>query len=352
MGNGLYLKIFNCCGTKEDYHRGDMDIDKNCSGNSKTIENLKRNSSGNKNEQNIIKTKSENSSKSGSLNKIKIGDEGGNPPPLPNNNDYSNINNMNKIAPNRNIKSFDNPNFNWKLLKKDLEPNTKLILTGDLFYNKNIEVNQNGMLNSLRKKNDNVAIFGIEGSKENSDDNSYDFNLNFPTNNEGGKIFKIYFDKIKKCYILYFLHNSLILYYKITDYVYFDINRDYFLILGEIFLTINVRQINPKEKNINIQIEIENEKAKEYTFSQNDMPIKIGRVNCNINISKNSISKTHCFIYFSNNEFYYKDAESKNGSSLLIREDDYIRIKGEMYFKLEDCSFKLKEIQVEKKINF
>ena len=85
MGNGLYLKIFNCCGTKEDYHKGDIDIDKNCSGNSKTIEHLKRNSSGNKNEQNTIKTKSENSSKSGSLNKIKIGDEGGNPPPLPNN---------------------------------------------------------------------------------------------------------------------------------------------------------------------------------------------------------------------------------------------------------------------------
>ena len=215
---------------------------------------------------------------------------------------------MNKFSPNRNIKSFDNSN-----LKKDLEPNTKLILTGDLFYNKNIEVNQNWMLNSLRKKNDNVAIFGIEGSEENSDDNSYDFNLNFPKN-ESGKIFKIYFDKIKKCYILYFLHNSLILYYKITDNVYFDINRDYFLILGEIFLTINVRQINPNEKHINIQIEIENEKAKEYTFSQNDMPIKIGRVNCNINISKNSISKTHCFIYFSNNEFYYKDAESKNAS--------------------------------------
>ena len=74
------------------------------------------------------------------------------------------------------------------------------------------------------------------------------------------------------------------------------------------------------------------------------MPIKIGRINCNINIERYSISKIHSFIYFSNGIFSYKDNKSTNGSSLLIREDDYIKIKGEMNFKLENIPFKIKEI--------
>ena len=41
---------------------------------------------------------------------------------------------------------------------------------------------------------------------------------------------------------------------------------------------------------------------------------------------------------------YYKDCESTNGSTLLIREDDTLNIKGEMSFKLEDISFKIKEV--------
>ena len=35
---------------------------------------------------------------------------------------------------------------------------------------------------------------------------------------------------------------------------------------------------------------------------------------------------------------------STNGSTLLIREDDSLKIKGEMNFKLENISFKIKEV--------
>ena len=75
------------------------------------------------------------------------------------------------------------------------------------------------------------------------------------------------------------------------------------------------------------------------------MPIKIGRINCNINISKPSISKTHSIIDFMDDNFYYKDCGSTNGSTLLIREDDTLKINGTMSFKLEDISFKIKEVE-------
>ena len=47
--------------------------------------------------------------------------------------------------------------------------------------------------------------------------------------------------------------------------------------------------------------------------------------------------------------FIYKDAKSTNGSTLLIKEDDILIIKGEMNFKLEDLSFKIKEIVIGEK---
>ena len=74
------------------------------------------------------------------------------------------------------------------------------------------------------------------------------------------------------------------------------------------------------------------------------MPIKIGRVNCHINIPRPSISKLHSIVDFSNDSFYYKDCGSTNGSTLLVREDDNLKISGEMSFKLEDFSFKIKEV--------
>ena len=37
--------------------------------------------------------------------------------------------------------------------------------------------------------------------------------------------------------------------------------------------------------------------------------------------------------------------KSTNGSTLLLKEDDYLKLKGEMNFKLEDISFKIKEVE-------
>ena len=208
------------------------------------------------------------------------------------------------------------------------------------------------MKNGLRQKKDGIAIFGLKNNNDNSTLCDCLLNLqNIDDNNNGllrsGKVFKISFDKTEKMYKLYFFHNSLILYYKISNAVYFDIDKDYYLILGDIFLTVSIKILDSYEKQISIQTEIENEKPKKYIYGKNDMPIKIGRLNCNINIPKPSISKVHSIINFSNGKFYYKDAKSTNGSSLLLREDDYLLIKGEMSFKLEDISFKIKEIPID-----
>ena len=354
MGNGIvYRMLIDCCNNnkEEKFHQGDVDINKNNS-NTKIMDLLNRDSIAHKNDQNILKTKSINSSKSGSINKSKIEERekfGKSPIKPVKSFNLQNFHefNVNKKEISRNIKSFDNMNFNKNLLKHYNEvDDRKLILSGKLFYNKIIEIDKSGMKNGLRKKKDKTTIFGVKNDIENCDYNIdlCDFYINFPKIKENGKIFLIYFDKMKNNYILYFLHNSLILYYKINDNVCLDIDRYYFIILGEIFLTINVEKINQDENQINLQLEIENEKSRNYTFKQTEMPIKIGRSNCTINISKYSISKTHCFIFWRDGNFYYKDAESTNGSSLLLRKDDYIIIKGEMIFKLEDCSFKIKEI--------
>ena len=101
------------------------------------------------------------------------------------------------------------------------------------------------------------------------------------------------------------------------------------------------------EKNINIQVEIENEKPKKYFFSKKETPIKIGRLQCNINISNPSISKLHSIIDCIDDCYFYKDCGSKNGSTLLIREDDSLDIKGKMSFKLENISFKIKEVGID-----
>ena len=74
------------------------------------------------------------------------------------------------------------------------------------------------------------------------------------------------------------------------------------------------------------------------------MPIKIGRVNCHIEIKNPSISKLHGIIDYTNGNYYYKDCNSTNGSTLLIREDDTLKIKGEMSLKLDDASFTITEV--------
>ena len=42
--------------------------------------------------------------------------------------------------------------------------------------------------------------------------------------------------------------------------------------------------------------------------------------------------------------FYYVDKGSTNGSVVVLKEDDGIRLKGDMRFKLEEVTFRIMEL--------
>ena len=238
---------------------------------------------------------------------------------------------------------------------------SKLLLTGDLFFGREIIITDTGMVNSKRNKKDGFTVFGLKNSVDISGQLNNDFIINFNkqsedyenmnADTESGKVFQIIFNKKSKDYILYFLNPYLYLYYKINNYVYFYPQRDYFIFVGKIFFSIDVQK-EGNEQIINIKVDTydnnanKNEINKKYSFNQNKFIIKIGRVNCDINIPEKCISKLHGIIEFSksNQKFYYKDMNSTNGTTLLIKKDDSLRIRGEMNFKLDDVTFKIQEI--------
>ena len=400
MGNGSGIKFLCCNNTNKESQIEDIDINKNFNEYDRNYKTIKisnkivnkdeiQNKNKKKKNNNIkkMKTYSKYSSEIGAKKKSQefIRDSAsfkeGNIALfnntfqiLNNTQQYISFPNMNvlknNIINNQFLKSFHNSKINYSGLNfsktnsntEDIlaDINIKLILSGDLFLNKIIEIDKYGMKNSLRKKSNGVTIFGYKNNNIIINEPSYDYYFDlkiakkhFQNNNNkeynAGKVFEIFLDKNEKIFVLYFVHNYLFLYYKIDDNLIFDIDKDYYLILGDIFLTINIKKsINPNEKIIIIQVELD-EKTNKYIFEQKDVPIKIGRDNCTINIPNPSISKLHSIIDFSNDTFVYKDAKSTNGSTLLIKEDDIIKIKGEMNFKLEDISFKIKEIIINNK---
>ena len=107
---------------------------------------------------------------------------------------------------------------------------------------------------------------------------------------------------------------------------------------------------NGRKLKIHIEVKTENEKNK-YTFEIKDLPIKIGREDCSINIPNQSISKIHSYIECEKGAFWYKNENSKNGSTLILKEEDYIKIKGKMRFKLEGIPFTIEEIDGNKEEN-
>jgi len=238
---------------------------------------------------------------------------------------------------------------------------SKLLLTGDLFFWREIIITDTGMVNSKRNKKDGFTVFGLKNSVDISGQLNNDFIINFNktsedydnlnADTESGKVFQIIFNKKSKEYVLYFINPYLYLYYKINNYVYFYPQRDYLIFVGKIFFSIDVQK-EGNEQIINIQVDTydnnvnKNEINKKYSFSQNKFIIKIGRVNCDINIPEKCISKLHGIIEFSksNQKFFYKDMNSTNGTTLLIKKDDSLRIRGEMNFKLDDVTFKIQEI--------
>ena len=252
---------------------------------------------------------------------------------------------------------------------KKVETQKQLILSGDLFYNKKIKITPKGLENTNRINSNNIfpIYFGTELDNDSNGVPYNDFIVNFGqnkktestyTNNtgknksnsieKGGRIFKIIYDKNNE-YYLSFMHSSLLLYYRISNRVYFENDKEYYFILGNVFISVLV-QNNGEKNKVNVKIEIENQKAEKICF-QNEQKIKIGREEDNeIEIDIQCISKYHSVIEYDDDKklYYYQDNNSTNGSTLLIKEDDIIPLNGLMHFKLEDISFTIKETELEK----
>ena len=299
---------------------------------------------------------------------------------ITNNNNFLNMNQKDLYV---SFCAQSNINKSSKSLVKNIKAKS-LTLSGHLFFNQNIKITSNGIEKSLRNKNEFPIYFGTEPTVDKDGIPYNDYILNYThkkkikkklsnnsnkkENNEqikenddkkrnlekeketeniiGGRIFQIMYDKLKNEYALIFLHNSLILYYRINKPIYFDYDKEYYFILGNVFLSILVKKINDKN-SICIKVETEDQKAEKTNF-ENEKKIVIGRGNTSdVEIDKQCISKLHSIIEYDNNinQYFYRDNNSTNGSTLLIREDDSIIIKGSMYFKLEDTSFIIKEIE-------
>ena len=290
------------------------------------------------------------------------------------NNQYISFSNMNIFRHNLNNNRVFNSYFNSQLGKNSsfyfsgvndkFDSNfqkikTSLKLSGELFLNKTLEIDKFGLKKSLKKKMDGIITFGIKAQDEPPNINKFDYvfeqkiveKINKKRKHNTGKVFEILLDRRDKRYVLFYEHSSLLLYYKINNKLYLEYDKDYYLILGSIFLSINIKK--SLKIKINIQVELENEKSKKYIFEIKDLPIKIGRSNCNINIPKPSVSKLHSCLDYENDNFFYKDENSTNGSTLLIKEDDFLKLKGKMNFKLEDIPFTIKESNgnIENEIN-
>ena len=405
MGNGIPINLICCNHNKETNVGEDIDIKKNSIEYDKYAKTIKINKVEFQKHNNINHNlkihptysilSSESDSKKKLINAYRR-DSASHNDPNPNislfNNTFQILNNTQQYISFSNMNLFknnlinnnifkhsinSNAKFNSSVINNNLDFNfkeikSKLILTGELFLNQEIVIDKNGMKNGLRHKKDGKTIFGYKQDNKNNinigNNNINTININNNINmvdyffdlkfakinkkrlynkNNINKVFEIVLDKKEKGYVLNFVHNSLLLYYKINNSFFFELDRDYFLILGDIFMTINVkRSLGSKEKKVHIKVEIENGKPQRYVFGQKDVPIKIGRSNCEINIPKPSISKLHSVINFDNDLFYYNDKKSTNGSTLLLKEDDYILIKGEMHFKLEDIPFSIKEINI------
>ena len=271
-----------------------------------------------------------------------------------NNHNYNNntYNKLNENPSNINLTQISFGNLDYSF-GNNLITSNKLLLRGNLFFNKELIITQNGLINSLRKKTDGQTYFGVSDLKDYTGTFYNDFILNITEEkNENeivshtGRIFGISYSKITNDYQIYLMNTTYFLNYEINTLFYFHNEKENLIILGKILITIIQREIT-KEKFLEIKVEVEGENEdKTFNFQKKDSPITIGRANCSINLNYSFISKKHSLIEFSEqyNKFYYKDLMSTNGSVLILKEDDTLKIKGDMKFKLNDINFHILEL--------
>ena len=273
---------------------------------------------------------------------------------VPNKKKENEIKNKNNSNHNKNLFSTQISFSNFEDNQEEISspPTKKILLTGDLFFNKELIITQSGLINGRRKKNDNQTFFGITEGNDYSGTPYNDYIINLPKESNDEKIpriFGISYSKKTQNYQLYILNNNYYIYYEIRDSLYFFNNKDYLFLLGRTFLTVTQKEIN-KIKFIEIKMESEDDLSidpnKILTFNIQDTPITIVRISSKIIINYTCVSKQHAIIEYNKDEatFLYKDLQSTNVSILIMKDDDIIKLNGFMKFKLNDILFNILEL--------
>ena len=273
--------------------------------------------------------------------------------PMSNNSERLHIENtelkLHFSSSNNNVVSCDGKN-------KKFESNRSLyvmpsFLCPELFSNNNnILIDENGLKTAPEEKRGKFTYFGIDPNAEN-EDHQCDIVVNLDSSLQ-----KEYNKKVPLFYIAFDSKLNYFFVKSLTKEVYFsailtpfkqitlEVNKKTYFKIGKIITVINVKkddhtiQIKLKKSDIIKEEQI-------YNFTDDKCPINIGRINCDVIIKNESISKSHVTIDYDKIEdkYFLVDNGSTNGTQLLLHEGKIIPIEGNMTFNLGNKQFKIEE---------
>ena len=218
----------------------------------------------------------------------------------------------------------------FKIAQDHYSPSNGLFLTSENNRIENNEIKKESIINNDFNNTDVIFV-------NNKIDNKIDKPLS---------LFFIKYNNLLNKYILTSLVDEVFLALEIkhNKNFYLEDSKRYYMQLCDTIITI---MPNNTEKKVKIKLlnSKDNEKNNnKYVFDNKQLPVKIGRKDCNININNDSISKVHLIVNYDRNinQFYAKDNNSTNGSLILLKKGKDIKLEDNMFFFLEKEHFLLK----------
>ena len=247
----------------------------------------------------------------------------------------------------------------------------------DLFWSCNeVVIEESGLSNIPKDKRQKFTFFGIDPNPDQSEHindivvnlSNNDFNMNnnnnnnnhhplgsninidnidiMPLQNRKFPLFYIIYSSSSQHFMLKCLNKELFFSLVIPAYKQYTLdanNKNYFK-LGKVVIAVLVK---PNISSIQVKIrKCEGvPETKLYSFTSEQCPISIGRLNSTIVIKCDSVSKSHATIDYDklNDRYFIVDHNSTNGTQMLVPEGKSIKLEGEMKFTLGNKYFKVKE---------
>ena len=240
----------------------------------------------------------------------------------------------------------------------------------DLFWSCNeVVIEESGLSNIPKDKRQKFTFFGIDPNPDQSEHindivvnlSVNDFNIN---NNNLGSSVNISNNEVMPCQnrkfpLFYIIYSSSLQHFMLkclTEELFFSLvipaykqytldanNKSYFK-LGKVVIAVLVK---PSISSIQVKVrKCEGiPETKLYSFTSEQCPISIGRLNSTIVIKCESVSKSHATIDYDklNDRYFIVDHNSTNGTQMLVPEGKSIKLEGEMKFTLGNKYFNVKE---------